>query len=140
MTPQEKARHLRPLIEKAAISLSDTDALDGVELFPAWEAGVWYEVDGKRIRYAGKLYRTRTAHTSQAGWEPPNVPALFEEVERPGEGDSPDNPIHYHNDMELVEGKYYEQNNVVYICFRSTGMPVYNDLADLVNIYVRVYE
>lgn len=140
MRPQDRAKALRPMIEKASASLDDSDALDAVWLFPAWAAGVWYEVDGKRIRYVDKLYRARTAHTSQAGWEPPNVPALFEEVERPGEGDTPDNPIHYHNDMELVEGKYYEQFDVVYLCFRSTGAPVYNNLADLVNIYVEVVE
>lgn len=84
MTPQDKARHLRPLIEKAAVSLSDTDALDGIELFPAWAADTAYE-SGERIRYDGKLYRCEQTHTSQDGWEPPNVPALWTEVAKPGE-------------------------------------------------------
>ncbi len=137
MTPQEKARALRPIIEKAAVSLTDDDALDAVELFPAWVAGIWYEVD-QRIRYENKLYRVRLAHTSQEGWEPPNVPALFAEVEKPGEGDTPDNPIPYDGNMELFEGKYYSQDGVTYICIRSTGIPVYNPLADLVGIYVEV--
>lgn len=84
MTPQEKARALRPLIEKAAVSLSDTDALEAVELFPAWVVGVAYEVD-QRIRYGDKLYRVVQAHTSQADWTPDAVPALFTEVALPGE-------------------------------------------------------
>ena len=84
MISLEKARQLRALIEKAAISLSDEDALDGVELFPAWAAGASYE-KGIRIRYDGKLYKCVQAHTSQIGWEPPNVPALWTEVAKPGE-------------------------------------------------------
>lgn len=84
MTPQEKARALRPIIEKAAVSLSDEDALGGVELFPAWAAGVAYSAD-ERIRYGGKLYRCVQAHTSQIGWEPDKTPALWTEVAKPGE-------------------------------------------------------
>lgn len=84
MKPQEKARQLRPLIEKAAASLPDADALDAVELFPVWAVAEDYAVSD-RIRYEDKLYRVVQAHTSQEGWEPPNVPALFTEVAKPGE-------------------------------------------------------
>ena len=41
-------------------------------------------------------------------------------------------------DMELFNGKYYSQSGVVYHCFRDTGTPVYNNLADLVGLYVEV--
>ncbi len=84
MKPQEKARALRPLIEKAAISLPDEDALEAVELFPAWAVGVDYAVD-QRIRYENKLYRVVQAHTSQAEWTPDATPALWTEVAKPGE-------------------------------------------------------
>lgn len=84
MTPQEKARALRPMIEKAAISLSDEDAIGCVELFPAWAADADYTVD-ERIRYGGKLYRCVQAHTSQADWTPDATPALWTEVAKPGE-------------------------------------------------------
>ena len=84
MTPQEKARHLRPLIERAAVSLSDEDALEAVELFPAWAADTAYAADD-RIRYEGKLYRCVQAHTSQAEWTPDATPALWTEVAKPGE-------------------------------------------------------
>lgn len=84
MTPQEKARALRPLIEKAAVSLSDEDALGAVELFPAWAADVDYTVD-ERIRYGDKLYRCVQAHTSQADWTPSTTPALWTKVAAPGE-------------------------------------------------------
>ena len=75
---------LRAMIEKASVSLDDGDALEAVELFPVWDIGVDYTV-GQRISYDGNLYRCEQAHTSQGGWQPPNVPALFTEVAKPGE-------------------------------------------------------
>ena len=84
MKPQDKARELRPFIEKAAVSLTDEDAIQAVELYPAWEVGVAYAVD-ERIRYGEKLYRVVQAHTSQADWTPDQTPALFTEVAKPGE-------------------------------------------------------
>ena len=84
MTPQEKARALRPLIEKAAVSLSDEDALSGVEMFPAWATTEDYSAN-VRVRYDGKLYKCVQAHTSQADWEPDKTPALWTEVAKPGE-------------------------------------------------------
>ena len=80
----EKAYQLRALIEKAAISLTDEDALGGMELFPAWAADTSYALNA-RVRYGEKLYKCVQAHTSQIGWEPPNVPALWTEVAKPGE-------------------------------------------------------
>ena len=80
---RSKLLALRALIEKAAVSLSDGDALGGVELFPAWAADTSYEL-GIRVRYGDKLYKCVQAHTSQIGWEPSNVPALWTEVAKPG--------------------------------------------------------
>lgn len=84
MKPQEKARHLRPLIERAAVSLPDEDALEAVELFQAWMSGTSYAAD-ERIRYGGKLYRCVQAHTSQTDCMPDATPALWTEVALPGE-------------------------------------------------------
>ena len=81
---RSKLLALRALIEKAAVSLPDEDALDGVELFPAWAADIAYATD-VRVRFEGKLYRCVQAHTSQTGWEPNKTPALWTEVAKPGE-------------------------------------------------------
>ncbi len=78
------ALKLRSMIEKAAVSLPDGDALEAVELFPAWAADTVYALD-VRVRCGGKLYKCVQAHTSQESWEPPNVPALWTEVAKPGE-------------------------------------------------------
>lgn len=84
MKPQDRARALRPMIEKASASLPDEDALEAVELFPAWQTDTAYTV-GIRVRYGEKLYKCVQAHTSQADWTPDVTPALWTEVAEPGE-------------------------------------------------------
>lgn len=76
MTPQEKARALRPLIEKAAASLDDADALDGVELFPRWVADIAVAA-GERYGYGGKLYKVLQSHRTQADWTPDVAVSLY---------------------------------------------------------------
>ncbi|MEV8503361.1 lytic polysaccharide monooxygenase [Actinoplanes sp. NPDC051475] len=44
-----------------------------------WSAGTAYSV-GSTVTYGGATYRCRQAHTAIAGWEPPNVPALWERI------------------------------------------------------------
>ena len=81
---RERALQLRAMIEKASVSLPDEDALEAVELFPAWAVDTAYSAD-QRIRHGGKLYRCVQAHTSQADWTPDKTPALWTEVAKPGE-------------------------------------------------------
>lgn len=80
----EHLRKLKEMVHKASESLPDEDALEAVELFPVWGIGIDY-ARTVRVRYEDKLYRCEQPHTSQAGWEPPNVPALWTEVAKPGE-------------------------------------------------------
>ena len=76
MTYTERARKMRPYIEKAAPNLIDEDALQAVELFPQWVIDHAYAVD-ERLQYNGVLYRVVQAHISQADWTPDITPALF---------------------------------------------------------------
>jgi hypothetical protein len=43
---------------------------------PAWQAGVSYTLPAQ-VTHGGVTYNLVQAHTSLAGWEPPNVPALW---------------------------------------------------------------
>ena len=79
-----KARKLREVIERASASLPDETALEGVELFPAWETGRFCSV-GERLRYHGELYRVLQDHTAQADWTPDAAPSLYVRVAEPGE-------------------------------------------------------
>ena len=79
-----KARKLREVIERASASLPDETALEGVELFPAWETGRFCSA-GERLRYHGELYRVLQDHTAQADWTPDAAPSLYVRVAEPGE-------------------------------------------------------
>lgn len=79
MTLTELARKLRPLIEKAAASLDDEDALEGKELFSRWKEDTEYTVDD-RILYNNVLYRCLQTHTSQSAWTPSDAPSLWTKV------------------------------------------------------------
>jgi hypothetical protein len=45
----------------------------------AWAQPVAYTMPAK-CTYAGRLYQLVQGHTSQTGWEPPNVPALWTDI------------------------------------------------------------
>ena len=129
-----KAKQLRQLIERIAVTLDDETALTGVELFPMWVIGRAYAT-GYKVQRGGKLWRCVQAHTSQTGWEPENAPALWTEICETHAGTLND-PIPYSGNMALEAGKYYSQSGEVYLCTRDTVNPVYNALADLVGLYV----
>ena len=135
---EARARAMRAEMYKEGENFDDAKALTLPEFYPFWKYPEDYKT-GNRVRDMDVLYKCRQSHTSQSDWQPHLTPALWEEVAKPGQGDTPDDPIPYNNNMELFEGKYYSQFDVVYICTRSTGVAVYNNLADLVGLYVEVY-
>lgn len=75
----DRARELRTVIEGLSVSLEDAQAIEAVELFPAWKADTEYIV-GDRVRYNGVLYKVLQGHTSQDSWTPDDSPSLFARV------------------------------------------------------------
>lgn len=143
MTHTERALKLRPVIEQASQSLEDAVALTAVELFPKWkelvEKGIEVE-KGFRFQYDGKLYRTEQAeYTFVEHYVPGAVgtESLFSQVDETHAGTLED-PIPYDGNMEIFNGLYYSQNDVVYLCIRDSGQPLYHDLSALVGNYVEV--
>lgn len=84
MITLEKARALRKLIEQMAEKLTDTEALEGVELFPLWKTEKTYQT-GDRVRYEDTLYKCLQPHTSQETWTPTDAPSLWARVDDPHE-------------------------------------------------------
>lgn len=66
----------RIMVDVAIGYLDDTQAESVSILFDEWRSGVAYVVDDRRT-FEGLLYRCVQAHTSQADWTPPAVPALW---------------------------------------------------------------
>lgn len=125
-----------------SVDLPNADALAVKDLHPAWESFIGKPLKAKsRVTYQGCLYRVRQDISSVLENQPPSThtAALYEEINEENAG-TKDDPIPYNNNMELFAGKYYSQNGVVYKCTRNTGQAVYQDLADLVGIYVEKEE
>ena len=114
-----RAVELRPIIEQAAVSLSDGEAAKAVELFPAWAYPVSY-IEGNRVSDVGKLYKCRQAHTSQEGGNPAATPALWVVVDVTHAG-TQDDPIPASRGMEYEYGKYYldSEDGKTYKCERT---------------------
>lgn len=127
---------LRSVIEQAMQSIDGNDAVTARMLYPAWATDTAYTV-GFKAQYADKLWRCIQQHTAISGWEPDVATSLWEEINETHSG-TIDDPIPYGGNMALVQGLYYIQNDVVYLCIRDTGNPVYNALSELVGIYVEV--
>lgn len=82
MITKAHARKLRKMIEKTAVTLTDSEAFDVAELFPMWKVDTAYQT-GDRVQYESKLYKCLQAHTSQADWIPTEAVSLWVEVADP---------------------------------------------------------
>lgn len=143
MTYTERALQLRPVIEQASQSLEDSVALTAVELFPKWkelvEKGVKVE-KGFRFQHNNKLYRTeQPTYNFVEHYVPGSMgtESLFSKVDETHAGTKTD-PIPFEKNMEIYEGLYYLQYDVLYLCTRNSGQPLYHDLALLVGSYVEI--
>lgn len=114
-----RAVKLRPIIEQAAVSLSDGEAATVPELITAWAYPVAY-AEGDRRSYGGKVYKCQQAHTSQADWTPDKTPALWAVIDAEHAGTQAD-PIPASRGMEYEYGKYYldSEDGKVYLCERT---------------------
>ena len=143
MTYTERALQLRPVIEQASQSLEDSVALTAVELFPQWEQLITNSKQvekGFRFQYEGNLYRTeQPTYTFVEHYVPgtAGTESLFSKVDETHKG-TIDDPIPYEKNMEIYKGLYYTQYDVVYLCIRDSGQPLYHDLSTLVGNYVEV--
>lgn len=124
-------------VKQARQITDDQEALAVRSLYKQWEKQIDNDLEvGEFIQYDGKLYRVLQAHTAQTGWAPGvGTESLFVVIDKEHEG-TKDDPIPYDRNMELFNGKYYEQNEALYLCNRDSGIPLYNDLIDLVGLYV----
>ena len=76
---RNEAYAYRRKIESAAAHLDDATALESIELFPQGESGRAV-AEGERFQWNGALYKVTQPHTTQDGWTPDLIPALWTPV------------------------------------------------------------
>lgn len=124
-------------VKQAKQVTDDQEALELQILYKMWDKQIGKQLNvGEYIQHEGKLYRVLQAHIAQSTWVPGNgTESLFVVIDKEHTG-TLDDPIPYNGNMELFNGKYYIQNEVVYLCTRDSGAPLYHDLSSLVGVYV----
>lgn len=125
-----------------ATPLTDNQAISVKNLHPEWKEFIGKSLStGFRVLHEDALYKVRQDISVVLENQPPSIDtaALYEEINETHDGTKTD-PIPYNNNMALELGKYYIQDDIIYMCTRDTGQPVYQNLADLVGIYVQIAE
>lgn len=121
---REKINSVIALSEIQAQSLSDDQAKKVCSLYPEWEPDKSYGGDGQIqivSRPDGNLYRCWQAHTSQAGREPENAPALWAAIAPEDKKGTQEDPIQAVRGMEYTYGLYYldPEDGKTYLCQRT---------------------
>jgi len=122
-----RAVELRPIIEQAAVSLSDGEAATVPELSPRWADHIGETVkpgdrrsdmDESGVLHVYKV-REGQGHTTQADWPPHLTPALWVVVDVTHAG-TQDDPIPAARGMEYTYGLYYldSEDGKTYKCER----------------------
>lgn len=122
-----------------SVEIDDQTSLRMLDYYPTWQELIGQTVSqGFKFTYNGNLYKVIQSHTLSESWVPDNgTESLYTRIDEEHDGDLYD-PVPYEGNMALVNGKYYTQYGVVYLCNRDTGVAVYHPLKDLVDIYVTV--
>ena len=142
----EAALKVKPVLQKGAQSLEDTESLKVKGVYFAWddlkkpEHECHSVKEGFKFSHDRQLYKTRQPDFTFTDVYVPGAEgteSLFSVIDETHAG-TIDEPIPYNGNMALEEGKYYSQNGVIYLCVRDTVNPVYHELADLVGSYVEL--
>lgn len=125
-----------------AQSLDDAQALTVKAIYPQWSEIIGQTVAlGYKFLYDDVLYKTiQGSLLIQEQYIPgEGTESLYAVIDETHAGTQED-PIPYNGNMALENGKHYSQDGAIYLCNRDTEIPVYQDLKDLVGLYVTAVE
>lgn len=121
------------------VNLTDSQALVLKDYYPKWADYIGKEVDKDfKMQYDGKLFKVVQKHTVQKQYPPSiSTASLYTQIIESQSG-TIDDPIDYPSDGNLViyKGKYYKEDETLYLCIRDSGQPLYTKLANVVDNYV----
>lgn len=124
------------------LKLSNSQSLKVKSLYPQWNEYVGKMLKEKEIvQYEGNLYKVRQTILNVLENQFPSLDtaSLYEIIVEDHTGKEND-PIPYNPPMEIFNGKYYIQENVLYLCTRDSEIALNHNLNDLINIYVTKIE
>ena len=125
------------------MSLDDQQSLEVKSLYPTWESFIGQTVEKDvKLQYNDKLFKVVQQHLVQQQYPPSiDTASLYTEIVEDHAGTLED-PIPYPADgnMIIYNGKYYIENDIIYLCIRDSQQPLYTALSTVVDNYVQVVE
>lgn len=117
--------------------IPNQEALDRMVVIYDWSKYIGKVLlQGQLCVYNDKVWRARQEHTVLEVYPPSmDTASLYEVIEKIHTGEK-DDPIPYAPPMEIEAGKYYTEDEVLYVCTRDSGVALTHALRDLVGIYV----
>ena len=139
---EERAKIILKAQTRQITTFSNNDALKVKDLFDDW---IDYTADdaenlkkGQIVKTTDGLWRVRQEHKAQKHYPPSiHTASLYVQVVKDHTG-TKDDPIPYVPPMEIFNGKYYTQDNVLYKCTRDSEQALTHNLSELVSLYVQV--
>ena len=120
------------------VDIPDQTSLRMMDYYPTFEELTGQTVKmGFKFTHNDKLYKTIQPDLTILETYIPGegTESLYTRIDFEHTGAVHD-PIPYDGNMELFEDKYYIQNEVIYVCIRNTGAPIYHALSELIGLYV----
>lgn len=128
---------LQMIIE--TFNLSDQDSLKVKSIYPTWISMIGKRLPkNHKVTYNGLLYKSiNDIEEIKEENNPKESSDLYEEIIELHSGDKND-PIKYKSGIVLELGKYYTQNNIIYICFKDSSLATEDDITKYLGIYVSI--
>lgn len=121
------------------VELTTEQKLEKKSYFPKWNDLIGESAEPEfNFQHGDDLFEVLQLHTFSAEWVPgeAGTESLYKKVSL-HEG-SKEDPIPWEPNMQLYQGKYYTEAEVLYLCTRDSGIPLNYSLAELVDQYVAV--
>lgn len=137
ISPYEAVQRLITRQFNERTDIANDEALEYMVLIYPWESFIGQSLPaGKIVAYGDKVWRVRQIHTALDTYPPSlDTASLYEAIDKEHAGTEAD-PIPYTPPMEIFEGKYYVEADVVYRCTRNSDVALTHNLSDLVGVYV----
>jgi hypothetical protein len=121
------------------VELTDEQKIEKKKYFPMWSDLIGK--DAKQFfnfQHGDDLFEVIMPHTFTAEWVPgePGTESLYKKVSL--HAGTKEDPIPWEKNMQLYEGKYYIDTEILYLCTRDSGIPLSYSLDELVGQYVTV--
>ena len=127
---------IKMAVKTARAITDDQEALAVKCLYKQWEKQLGRQLEvGEYIQHNKQLYRVLQQHIAQANWIPgEGTESLYVIIDKEHSG-TIDDAIPWKANMECFNGKYYIEDEILYLCVRDSGIALQCKIVDVLDNY-----